>query len=427
MSSPGGPPDLDAAYFAYWSLRDPLTESQALPVVRKLALRGYRMSLVTFEQEPFAVAARERPAVAAALAEQGIEWYPLTYHHRPRLLSTARDALTGFVRGMSLARTRGVRLFHSRGTVSAAPAFLAARLCGRRFFYDADGPLSDEYADAGVWAADSVPHRVTRWCEGRFARFADRVAVLTTSRAQTLERALGREVEVLPCAVDTRHFSFDPAARVRRRDELGLSGTVLVYAGKWGGWYAVPEMLDFVAVARRVLGDLRLLVLTREDAGPFVSAATERALGDILTVRAASRDEMPGYLSAADVGLSFVKPLPSKAAASPVKNGEYLACGLPIVTTPLIGDSSAMVARRRVGVVLDDLTAASFQRASEALAPLLTETDLRSRCREAAVGEVGLEEVVLPRYLRIYESLLGQPWASAEARPRASEHAGKSG
>lgn len=422
MTSPAGAGELDAAYFAYWSLRDPLTESQALPVVRRLASQGYRMGLVTYERKPFAVNARERPVVVAALASQGIDWYPLTYHRRPPILSTALDALVGFVRGMTLARRRGVRLFHSRGTVPAAPAFLTARLCGRRFFYDADGPLSDEYADAGVWAAESLPHRLTRWCEGRFARSADRLAVLTTSRAQALSGVLGREVDVLPCAVDTRHFSFDPAARARRREELGLSGTVLVYAGKWGGWYAVPEMFDFVAVARRALGDVRLLVLTHEDPVRFAATAAERALGDILTVRAASRDEMPGYLSAADVGLSFVKSLPSKTAASPVKNGEYLACGLPIVTTPRIGDYSPMVARRKVGVVLDDLTAASFREASTALCALLPDPDLRSRCREAAVKEVGLEEVVLPHYLRIYESLLGQPAASTAAAPH-SDHA----
>jgi glycosyltransferase involved in cell wall biosynthesis len=367
------------------------------------------MGLVTFEQAPFGVKATERSTVAAALAAEGIEWHPLTYHATPPVLSTAFDALTGFVRGLGLARSRGVRLFHSRGTVPAAPAWAAAGAARRLFFYDADGPLSEEYADAGVWAKDSLPYRLTRGCEGVFARSADRLAVLTSSRAQSLRALLGREVDVVPCAVETSHFVFDPAARARVRDQLGLSGTVLVYAGKWGGWYAVPEMLDFVAVARRALGDIRLLVLTRDPEERFASAAAERSLRDILTVRTATRDEMPGYLSAADVGLSFVTPFPSKTAASPVKNGEYLACGLPIVTTPRIGDYSALVARREVGVVLDDLDAPSFSKACAALPVLLADPGLRSRCREAAVGEVGLQEVVLPRYLRIYESLLGRP------------------
>jgi hypothetical protein len=61
-----------------------------------------------------------------------------------------------------------------------------------------------------------------------------------------------------------------------------------------------------------------------------------------------------------------------------------------------------MVAHRNVGVVLDDLTAASYREASRALSGLVTDPSLRERCREAAVTGRA-QEVVLPR-LRIYES-----------------------
>jgi glycosyltransferase involved in cell wall biosynthesis len=118
---------------------------------------------------------------------------------------------------------------------------------------------------------------------------------------------------------------------------------------------------------------------------------------------------MPAYLSAGDAGLSFVLPAPSKTACSPVKNGEYLACGLPVVTTPNIGDYSDLVARRHVGVVLDTLDPYGYRRGALALRDLLQDPSLRSRCREAARSEVGLHETVVPRYLRIYEGLLGPP------------------
>ena len=70
-------------------------------------------------------------------------------------------------------------------------------------------------------------------------------------------------------------------------------------------------------------------------------------------VCSATREAMPGQLCAADVGLNFVNRPYSKAAASPVKNGEYLACGLPLVTTAGIGDYSNLIDSSRVGVVVD--------------------------------------------------------------------------
>ena len=183
----------------------------------------------------------------------------------------------------------------------------------------------------------------------------------------------------------------------------------MVYAGKWSGWYAVSEMMDFVAVARNHLPNLRLLVLTQEPQDRCRHAAKERNIDDILTVRAAARESMVDYLSAADVGLSFRLPLPSASACSPVKNGEYLACGLPIVALDGVGDYSRLIATREVGVLLKRLDAAEYQRGALELRNLMNDSLLNERCREVAKSEVGLLEVVVPRYRAIYEEILGVP------------------
>ena len=41
--------------------------------------------------------------------------------------------------------------------------------------------------------------------------------------------------------------------------------------------------------------------------------------------------EVPRYLKAADVAISFIKPCYSKQSSSPTKIAEYLASGLPVV------------------------------------------------------------------------------------------------
>jgi hypothetical protein len=102
-----------------------------------------------------------------------------------------------------------------------------------------------------------------------------------------------------------------------------------------------------------------------------------------------------------------VLPAPSKTACSPVKNGEYLACGLPIVTTTAIGDYTSLVVRRRVGVVVESLDQSGYEKATRALRDVLTDPLHSARCRETACAEVGLNEIVIPRYLELYRGLLG--------------------
>jgi glycosyltransferase involved in cell wall biosynthesis len=398
---------LHAVYVTYWSLQDPLCQSQSLPVVRALAGRGWRMGLVTFEQGRFSPGPAEESGLRRGLVEEGILWMPLRYHKRPAVLSTLFDITRGAVRCLRLARSHRVRLFHGRGTVAAAIAGTAAGLTAARFLNDADGPLSQEYVDAGVWKRGSVAHRMTRWVEARLLRTADVVAVLTERRRAEVRSLTREDPVVLPCAVDVQRFASAPEAREAVRRALDLRGVVFVYAGKAGGWYLTDAMLDFVRVAAGVLGEVSLLVLTTEDTERFATAARERGLRH--TIRTASREQMPRYLSSADAGLSFVLPAPSKAACSPVKNGEYLACGLPIVTTAGIGDYSDLVARRRVGVVVESLDHSGYEKAAQTLRILLADPLLSTRCRKTARTEIGLFEVVIPRYLDRYQRLIGNP------------------
>ena len=392
---------MEALYICYWSLRDPLCQSQALPVVQALAAPTRVFGLVTFEQDPWKRTPAADRALRAELNRAHIHWMPLRYHKRPAGVATVVDIFQGMLLAIWVGTRHGVRVFHGRGSVAAAIAYLAAFLLRRRFFNDADGPLSQEYVDAGVWKKDSLWHRLTRHAESRFLATADTVAVLSEHRRREIESYCRRPPVVLPCGVDTSLFRADSSVRALLREQLGLSGTVFVYAGKIGGWYLVHEMLTFVQQSREVLGPVTLLVLSSDPAQRFPPPP-----GVVVVHRHATRHEMPGYLSAADVGLSFILSAPSKAACSPVKNGEYLAMGLPVVTTAGIGDYSLLLEQSHTGVVVQTLDAKGYGAATKRLRVLLADPTLRLRCRATAEEELSMSEVVVPRYRAIYQYLL---------------------
>lgn len=398
---------VDAVYLAYWSVNDPLFRSQSLPILRGLARHGWRFAAVTFEQPEWRLARAEERELQRELAREGLVWYPLRYHKRPPVVATGLDIAAGTRAALALAVRLGARAFHGRGTVPGAMALLAAAVTRRRFFYDADGPLSQEYVDAGIWDAGSLPHRMTRWFEGRSFRRADAVAVLTERRRLEVQGQTRSRVAVLPCAVALDRFADQREAGRRLKQELRLTGSVLVYAGKAGGWYLTDTMFDFAAEFQKVAGALTVLVLTSQEPSRFLRPAADRSVHCV--VRHATHREVPGYLAAADAGLSFVLEAPSKTACSPVKNGEYLAAGLPIVTTPAVGDYSDWIATDRVGIVARPSAPDGLRRAATELQQLLCDATLADRCRAAARERVSLEDVVVPRYQGIYERMLGHP------------------
>jgi len=397
---------LDSVYVTYWSLLDPLCQSQSLPYLRALARDGYRVGLITFEQPRWRMTPEESEAKHRELASQGINWHPIRYHKRPPVFSTLYDIGVGSLVAASLAKRSHAAVLHGRASVSSAIAAVAAKLGGTRLFVDADGPLSQEYVDAGVWKEGSLGHRLTAWGERRAMELADVVAVLTSHRKREVAPWLSEApVYVLPCAVDLKRFRPMTERREAIRDELGLTGTVFVYAGKAGGWYDTEAMVAFLAAAKEVFDPLTLLVLTGDDPAMFVGLC-ERA-GVSLVSRAVPPAEMPAHLSSADVGLCFLQPFSSKLACSPIKLGEYLACGLPVASTSGCGDYDRLIQSEAIGAVVTNGERDSYPQAARDLERMLREPDIQDRCRDAARRWVGLDEVVNPRYSQIYRTLVG--------------------
>jgi len=53
--------------------------------------------------------------------------------------------------------------------------------------------------------------------------------------------------------------------------------------------------------------------------------------------------DIPDFLAAGDLGLSFRKPAPSLAGLSPIKLGEYLLMGMPVIASKGVGDTEELL------------------------------------------------------------------------------------
>src|SRR6185436_4373167 len=134
----------------------------------------------------------------------------------------------------------------------------------------------------------------------------------------------------------------------------------IVYSGSLDGWYLTEKMADFFASFAQRNRQAHLLWLTTGSHDRVRELMNARGVGtEYYSVRSAPAADVPSYLSAADAGLAFIKKCISKMASSPTKNGEYLACGLPLIINAGIGDSDALIDQWQAGVLIEDFTEAA--------------------------------------------------------------------
>lgn len=394
---------LRSLYLCYLSLDDPLVETQVVAYLEGLARCGHTIHLLTWETRR--LARGERARIRERLAERGIAWHSLRYHKRPSLPATAFDMLCGIAYGLWLVHNDRLEAIHARSHVPAFAGILLRRLTGAALIFDIRGLLAEEYVDAGNWRPGSLPVRIVKWVErAAIARAAATVTLTERVAVDLFGPPPWRSHWVIPCCADVERIEAQASAREQVRARLGLGDRpVMVYVGKFGGWYLAREMVEFFAVARKALPGLHFLVLTQSDPGAVTAACERRDIpSDDYTVTRVPLAEIGSHLGAADLAISLIRPAPSKRSSSPTKIGEYLAAGLPIVCALGIGDMDPLFERYRVGVLLDELTPETYARAAGEAEALRCDPRTAERCREAARSALSLEAVGVPRYDELY-------------------------
>jgi glycosyltransferase involved in cell wall biosynthesis len=402
-------------YVSYFGLREPLVQRQVLPYLTELRKDLATVSLLTFEVvHPGRWETSARTAQLEALEQRGLGWSYLRYHKRPTLPATVFDILLGAIRVAHIVRRDSIDVVHCRGHVPMAMGALAKRLCRIRLVFDIRGFMPEEYVDAGLWRANGFLYRLTKRVEQQLFTAADAFVVLTERARHLLfgdgrdTDARGRPIALIPCCVDLSDFVTPDAARVARaKTAMGVDGRrVYVYAGQLGGWYLDDVLVGFLARARARCPSTFAMILTPSPAPKLTRILTECGFSETnLLVRSVSPEQVPGYLLAGDVGLSFIKPCFSKLSSSPTKLGEYLAAGLPIVSTPGVGDVDDLVDTNRVGRLLRGYDDAAYDDALDGIETLLAEDDLRARLRDVAKQKLDLQTVGGPLYRQLYARL----------------------
>jgi glycosyltransferase involved in cell wall biosynthesis len=312
---------------------------------------------------------------------------------------------------------------HARSHVPAVMALALKRLFRTQFVFDIRGLMAEEYVDAGLWRRDGLLFRLVKRVDDALLRRADAAVVLTRRARRWLfdNRKAGpgdhAPVEVIPCCVDLERFTVDPARVAELRSRLGFDARpVMVYAGKFGGWYMTRAMVDFFCIASRQFPGLRFLILTQSPKAIVEEEFARRRVDrDSCCCLQVAPEELPAHLALADFAISFRAFGFSQIAASPTKMAEYLAAGLPVVYNSGVGDLEDL-ADEAVGAVVTAFNAADYERAARRIRNLLDDREgAARRCRGAARRHFSLATVGIPGYLRLYAALTGRPAAATTA------------
>lgn len=371
-------------------------ESLFLPIFAELGARGYPFDVLQFRWGE----AQQRERIAQQCAQVGVGYRAVEIVRRGGAVGPLASAVLGGARVRSAIRHFGSDLVMPR-SIFPSLAVLAGRVARLRpVLMDADGFELDERVEGGDLLSGGLGYRVLRDLEAQMVRLSRAVLVRTAASRDILVARAGPPVGperfyVVTNGRDERVFHpSDEAGRLSAREELGVppDTPLIIYVGSVGTRYRTQEIGDFALHVRRRRPDTRLVVLSGAPdlaRAELAKASTDLAASTV--IRRAPPEEVARYIAAADVGTAFIRSTLSTLGIAPVKVGEYLLCGTPVVGAAAIGRNDGAVAD---GVFFDD--AAGLEAAADWFVQrVLSDRDgYRDRARRAGVAGYSLRRSV---------------------------------
>lgn len=341
---------MKVAFISYWGINEGLTRSTVFPHLDFL-VNSEKVDHIYF----FSIEREELSELPELNAK--IKHYPV-YEKRASLpgmekFTTLREIYKWLVQLTP-------ELVFARSSLAGIPAYFYHKKTRTPYVVESFEPHASYMIDAGEWQKNGVKNKLLTYYEHQQKKTASYLLPVSHNYAKALksEGVEEQRIRVLPCTVDADKFYMNAASRLEIRNLLEIADdTVLgVYVGKFGGIYQEEEAFRNMHKGLEQFISYRLLVLTpHPEKEVFALAAKANFPENILSVLSVPFEEVPKYLSAADIAFATYKQMPSNQYLSPIKVGEYQACELFTVITDGVGDDADLMEREGVGLKLSHI------------------------------------------------------------------------
>ncbi|TAL63232.1 MAG: hypothetical protein EPN85_00605 [Bacteroidetes bacterium] len=347
----------------YWSFREPIFQSGALPYLRIIARtlpKGSTLYVLTLEKDNYNISKEEEEKILTDLHAHNIRLIRKRYY-RFGLMALISWSLYLFHLTF-ICFSKNIRFIHAFGAPAGSIGYLLSKITGKQLILDCFEPHAEAMTENGTWTKESLAFKM----QFKFEKLQLQRASAVIAHTLLISEYVKRKHEVLISKLYVRSnfvdFKlFDPANLVpeNTRKSLGIAADdiICIYSGKVGGIYLEDELFEFFKTASEYWKNKFKAILLSDISPQALSDYLQKYSIDPNTVSAmlVPHSKVPEYLSAANFAICAVKPIPTKLYCSPIKTGEYWAMGLPVVIPKNIGKDSALIEQEQIGAVLSAL------------------------------------------------------------------------
>jgi len=224
------------------------------------------------------------------------------------------------------------------------------------FIFEVRDLWPESLAAVGAGSEGTLLHRTLAAIAGFLYRRADRIVVVSPAFKDHLIRywdVPAARISIVENGVETDLFRPDPAA-LEVRKKLRVEDRFLIcYIGTMGNAHGLETLVAAAEELRTALPKAMFLLIGEgAEKERIVELAAARGLANIQFLGQQPRDQIPAYVSAADLCLVMLKKTELFKTVIPTKLLEYMACERPVIVA-VDGQARKIVDEAEAGVFVE--------------------------------------------------------------------------
>ena len=339
----------------YWSIHEGLTQSTIIPHLRILS------EMDKVEHIIFVSIERKEMYQPININNPKIIHTPLhSKNVKLKFINKWLDFTLFPTKLKDIIKNNNIELCIGVGTQAGTLAHKASASFNIPFIVSFYDPHASYMQALGVWKKYDLRYLLLSLWENQLKIRARYIFPVSNRYYKTLiqDGVDIKRLKTVPCTTDLEHFEIDLNEGKSIRKELNWDEKDLVgvYVGKFGDIYFYEEAFNLFSLLKKRFPVLKLIILTGQDKLIISSQLINAGFSEKdFFVSYTSHCKVPDFLNASNFAFCLHKPHYISYAYSPIKNGEYWACGLPVIIPDGIGDDSQILKETGLGVVMEDI------------------------------------------------------------------------
>ncbi|MGE5620954.1 MAG: glycosyltransferase [archaeon] len=388
-------------------LSSPILHSQGIPLFQSIAKDGNKAVFLTLENINSITKYNELRLQLLDKENADLHFeYALIKRIKP-LPSIVSYFFYSIRKTIKIVREHHIDIIHGRSLFPSIVAFLMKILFKNdiKILYDMRGTLIEEEIQKGKWKANSLRVKLLRRIENILIRKSDQIVVVSNVFKKYIvykhgprKRKLSEKITVISNKTSLKNIiPLENLSKKKESDRI-----ICVYSGSAAYWQNLEGMFQFFKESIELFPNIYFKIFSYENSSFKEYLDPNEELSNRLIIEKLDPSVVQKSLAECNFGVLLRENNLINNVASPLKFGEYLAAGLPVMVSKGIGDTEEIIRKYNVGVVIED---DNYHGALKSMYDLLKEPDIYNRCFEVAACEFNIEDSI-KAYKDIYSKML---------------------